>query len=222
VRYAYCVTPDHRQGILLAQRYSGSQPVGDPERVDRSELPVQWRPAALDPQRSPVERARASPRAAAMGPVTSFVVGMFVSNVLIWLADRIGGTTTVGATVVDKGFHPGSRGNDFSIRLRSDAGEPVHIDDGDVRAVWQDVAVGDHVQVLASGFTGRTVGVETADSALYLAGGWGEPVAWLLLCLAVVWLIGKALTWPRLRWSLVRVAPVGVVAGVLLSVLGGS
>lgn len=89
-----------------------------------------------------------------------------------------------------------------------------------MRTVWPDVAVGDHVDVLTSSLTGRTVGVRTARSAHDLAGGWGEPVGWLLLCLAIAWLVARLLTWPRLRWSLMRVAPFGVLAGVLAGLFG--
>jgi hypothetical protein len=45
-------------------------------------------------------------------------------------------------------------------------------------------------------------------------------VARLLPCPATLWLVAKAITWPRLRWSLVRLGPVGAVTGVVLALLG--
>jgi hypothetical protein len=58
VRYIYCTTPDHRAGVLLAQRYAAAGPVGEPQPVDRRVLTPGWRPAPLCTLRSPVERVR--------------------------------------------------------------------------------------------------------------------------------------------------------------------
>jgi hypothetical protein len=58
VRYVYCTTPEHRAGVLLAQRYSAAGPVGAPQPVDPRSLAPGWRPVPLSPLRSPVERLR--------------------------------------------------------------------------------------------------------------------------------------------------------------------
>lgn len=217
VRYAYCVTPDHRQGVLLAQHYAEAEPVGDPEPVDRRDLPSQWRPAALTPGRSPMARARADPRAPFAVASGAFLLGMFLANVLIWVADGLGGTSAVGATVVSKGYDPSNRGSKYELDIVSDGGGRVELDSGDLGTVWGEVAVGDRIDVLSSGFTGRTVAVRTTHSSLHLAGGFGQPVAWLLLDLFIGWLLAKLFTWPRLRWWLVRAGPLGIAFGVWAS-----
>lgn len=58
IRYAYCTTPDHRAGVLLAQHHAGGRPVGAPWPADERALPPGWRPAPLPAPRSPGERVR--------------------------------------------------------------------------------------------------------------------------------------------------------------------
>ncbi|WP_214402145.1 hypothetical protein [Pseudonocardia lacus] len=218
VRYVYCTNPDHRAGLLLAQRYDASGPVGEPEPVDRHDEPIGWSLPPLSTERSPIERFRS--RGILLFPFVAALVGLFFSNALVWFADRLGGTTSAGATVVHHEFDPKPRGADHEVRLVTDGGGRVELDGGDLRHVYEHTALGDHVEVLTSGFTGRTVGVRTPSAYLDVAGGWGEPVAWTLLAVALAWLLAKLLTWRTYRWWLAISTPVGVVAGLWLTLNG--